>query len=100
MNREQKRLLQRQGQLGADGEPQARKRDQSRPATPPVAQRGRVNPREFLHEVNVELRKVAWPTRAETINYSTVVLITLVIVMSLIFLLDYGFSAAARFLFK
>ncbi|HEX3540247.1 MAG TPA: preprotein translocase subunit SecE [Acidimicrobiales bacterium] len=101
MNREQKRLLQRQGQLGADGEPAPRKREGTRPSpAAAAAQRTRVKPREFLHEVNVELRKVAWPTRAETINYSTVVLITLVIVISLIFVLDYGFSAAARFLFK
>ena len=100
MNREQKRLLQRQGQVGADGEPVARRRDQPRPATVAAAQRSRVKPREFLHEVNVELRKVAWPTREETINYSTVVLLTLVVVIALIFALDYGFSVAARFLFK
>jgi preprotein translocase subunit SecE len=101
MNREQKRMMQRQGQLGPDGEPQSRKRDQTRPsAAAQVAHKGRFKPREFLHEVNVELRKVAWPTRAETINYSTVVLMTLVIVMTLIFILDYGFSAAAKFLFK
>jgi preprotein translocase subunit SecE len=99
MNREQKRLLQRQGQLGADGEPTSRKREPTRPATAP-AQRSRVKPREFLHEVNVELRKVAWPTRAETINYSTVVFITLVVVMALIFGLDLVFSAASNFLFK
>ena len=101
MNREQKRLLQRQGQLGADGEPAPRRREQNRaPTAPQIAQRKRANPREFLHEVGVELRKVAWPTRAETINYSTVVLITLVIVILLIFVLDLGFSAVARFLFK
>jgi len=101
MNREQKRLLQRQGQIGADGEPAPKAREQRRPSvTAQAAQRSRTKPREFLHEVNVELRKVAWPTRAETINYSTVVLITLIIVIILIFFLDYGFSAAARFLFK
>ena len=101
MNREQKRLMQRQGQLGPDGEPVAKKREQTRPsATIAGSKRARTNPREFLHEVNVELRKVAWPTRTETINYSTVVLITLVIVISLIFCLDYVFSGAARFLFK
>ncbi|MDP9075114.1 MAG: preprotein translocase subunit SecE [Actinomycetota bacterium] len=100
MNREQKRLLQRQGQLGTDGEPVARKREPARPVTAPAAQRSRVKPREFLHEVTVELRKVAWPTRAETINYSMVVFVTLVLVISLIFTLDYGFSVAARFLFK
>jgi preprotein translocase subunit SecE len=99
MNREQKRLLQRQGQLGPDGEPATRKRDTTRPAAPAATQR-RVRPREFLHEVNVELRKVAWPTRAETINYSSVVFITLAVVMALIFALDYVFSAASTFLFK
>jgi preprotein translocase subunit SecE len=101
MNREQKRLLQRQGQLGADGEPTTRTRDKARPTAPAqAAQRSRTSPRVFLHEVGVELRKVAWPSRAETINYSTVVLITLIIVIALIFVLDYGFSFVARFLFK
>ncbi|HEX3426442.1 MAG TPA: preprotein translocase subunit SecE [Acidimicrobiales bacterium] len=101
MNREQKRLLQRQGQLGPDGEPAPRRREQARAnATTSLTQRKRVRPREFLHEVNVELRKVAWPTRAETTNYATVVLITLVIVISLIFVLDYGFAAASKFIFK
>jgi preprotein translocase subunit SecE len=99
MNREQKRLLQRQGQLGEDGAPVARRREQARPITAPAAQR-RTRPREFLHEVNVEMRKVAWPTRAETVNYSVVVFITLVIVILLIFGLDYVFSASSRFLFK
>jgi preprotein translocase subunit SecE len=61
---------------------------------------GRVRPREFLHEVNVELRKVVWPTRQETINYSSVVLVTLAVLMALIFGLDYGFSDLSNFLFK
>jgi preprotein translocase subunit SecE len=97
MNREQKRMLQRQGQLGADGEPVARRRE---PAAPPTVKRSRTSPREFLHEVNVELRKVAWPSRAETINYSSVVLITLIVVMIVIFCLDYVFAKGAIFLFK
>ena len=33
-----------------------------------------------MREVNAELRKVAWPSREEVINYSIVVLITLVVV--------------------
>jgi preprotein translocase subunit SecE len=60
----------------------------------------RARPREFLHEVNVELRKVVWPTRQETINYSSVVLVTLAVLMALIFGLDYGFSDLSNFLFK
>jgi preprotein translocase SecE subunit len=101
MNREQKRLLQRQGQLGPDGQSPVRRREPNRAATAAqISQRNRTKPREFLHEVGVELRKVAWPTRTETINYSSVVLITLVVVIALIFALDYLFSAVAGFLFK
>ncbi|MGH9076993.1 MAG: preprotein translocase subunit SecE [Acidimicrobiales bacterium] len=61
---------------------------------------GRATPRQFLHEVNVEMRKVAWPTRASTVNYSTVVFVTLAILMALIFVVDLGFSKLAIFLFK
>jgi len=78
MNREQKRLLQRQGQLGPDGAPATRRREQARPVTAPAPQ----------------------PTRAETANYSLVVLVTLVVMIALIFALDYVFSGLARFLFK
>ena len=103
MNRQQRRLLQRQGQMGEDGAPAARRPEPSerRPARPAAgAPRRRTSPRQFLHEVNVELRKVAWPTRAETINYSTVVFVTLAILMALIFVLDLLFSKLAVFLFK
>jgi preprotein translocase subunit SecE len=57
-------------------------------------------PRQFLHEVNVEMRKVAWPTRSETLNYSTVVFVTLAVLMALIFVLDLGFTHVAGFLFN
>ncbi len=46
------------------------------------------------------MRKVAWPTRAETANYSTVVFITLSILMAFIFVLDLLFSKFAIYLFK
>jgi preprotein translocase subunit SecE len=103
MNRQQRRLLQRQGQMTEDGTPTAPARPEPaerRPRPVPGAPRRRASPRQFLHEVNVEMRKVAWPTRAETINYSTVVFITLAILMSLIFVLDLLFSKMAVFLFK
>ena len=60
----------------------------------------RTSPRQFMHEVNVELRKVAWPTKAETTNYSTVVFIAVSVMMALIFGLDYVFSNFANYLFK
>ena len=103
MNRQQRRLSQRQGEVAEDGLPAvARPEPTERPSRPAPAgaPRRRATPRQFLHEVNVEMRKVAWPTRAETINYSMVVFITLAILMALIFGLDVGFSKLGVFLFK
>ena len=90
MNRETKRMLQRQGQLGPDGEPVAKRRERPAPQTKTKEQR--TSPRQFLREVRAELRKVAWPTRAEVINYSVIVAVTVVILTSLIALLDFAFS--------
>ena len=78
--------------------PKERERDRERRSALP--EEHRAGPRQFLHEVNVEMRKVVWPSRAEVINYSTVVFLTLAIMMALIFGLDVGFSKIAVFLFK
>ncbi len=87
MNREQRRYLQRQGQLDDEGNPVASKRDPK--ATAPNE---RSTPRQYLSEVNSELRRVSWPTRSEVINYTIVVLVTLALVTGLIALLDFLFS--------
>ena len=103
MNRQQRRLLQRQGQVTEEGLPAPRRAEPTeRRATRPAAgaPHRRTTPRQFLHEVNVELRKVAWPTRSETANYATVVFIALAVLMALIFGLDLGFAQAANLLFK
>jgi preprotein translocase subunit SecE len=88
MNREQKRLLRKQGDIGEDGTP-TRNRRAPKPAAPTEE---RVGPRQFAREVRGELRKVAWPTRSETINYSIVVLVTLIIVITFVFAVDWVFS--------
>ena len=99
MNRQMKRMMQRQGQVGPDGAPAPTRRPpQARPAPKPPAQR--TSPATFLKEVRGELRKVAWPTRGEVVNYSTVVLFTLVILIGLIFVLDLAFAKSVLFLFK
>jgi preprotein translocase subunit SecE len=100
MNRQTKRMLQRQGQLGADGAPAARKRPA--PAAPRPAKEGggRTGPLQFLREVRAELRKVAWPSRPEVINYSIIVLITVVILTTYIAVLDYAFGEAIFKLFE
>jgi preprotein translocase subunit SecE len=94
MNRETKRMLQRQGQLDEEGTPTAKRR----PAPSPNAPREpRTKPRQFVREVSAELRKVAWPTRRETLNMSVIVFIFLVIMTALIAGFDFGFSRAVLF---
>jgi preprotein translocase subunit SecE len=96
MNRETKRMLQRQGQLGADGAP-TRTKPQPRPAPRPVKER--TTPRQYLREVRGELRKVAWPTKEEVARYSVIVLITVVVLTTFIFLLDYAVAKGVIFLY-
>jgi preprotein translocase subunit SecE len=95
MNREQKRMLQRQGALGADGAPapQARK---APPAPKPKPSEKRLPPikwaRQYLREVMAELRKVSFPTRPEVANYSVIVFALIVVLTISIGLLDLGLS--------
>ncbi len=95
MNREQKRLLQKQGALDADGQPKAERRAPQAPR--PKEQR--TKPRQFLREVRAELRKVSWPTRAETTNYSIIVFITIVVLTALIAGADFGLGKAVLWIY-
>jgi preprotein translocase subunit SecE len=52
----------------------------------------------YLSDVRAELRRVVWPTRAEIISSSWIVVITLAIFIVLIFSLDYVSSIVVRFL--
>ncbi len=103
MNRQTKRLLQRQGQIDEEGTPTGGGR---RP--PPAARRQPPSPDrpgrlqrivEFGREVRNELAKVAWPNRPEVVKYTLVVFVTLVFMTSLVFGLDYGFAKGVLFLF-
>ncbi len=100
MNREMKRMLQRQGSVGADGEP-TRQRRQPTPKVRPTEKEQRQpivkRTSTFLREVRGELRKVAWPTRSEVINYSIIVLIAVVILTSFVAALDW---VAGEFVLK
>jgi preprotein translocase subunit SecE len=95
MNRETKRRLQRQGALSAEGEPVRA----PRAAPAPRQKEARTSPRQFLHEVRAELRKVAWPTREETRTYSIIVLVTVVVAMFAIAGLDYLFGSAVLWMY-
>ena len=95
MNREQKRMLQRQGAVDAEGTPTARRAaaPQPRPKSGkeerlPLFQRIK----QYFREVVSEMRKVSFPTKQETITYSIVVFVMLVLLTGGIGLLDFGIS--------
>jgi preprotein translocase subunit SecE len=96
MNREQKRMMQRQGQVGADGTTSSR-----RTSVQDVQRRRseRARPAEFVRQIREEMRQVSWPTRPEVVNYTTIVFCVLVFMTSLIFGLGFGFSKFVSFLF-
>ncbi len=95
-----KRMMQRQGQVDADGSPAARKETQTRARPAPRPKKERLGAAEFTRQVRAELRKVAWPTRAEVVNYSIVVFVALILLTGLIFGLDYVFGKFVILLFK
>ena len=102
MNREQKRMLQKQGAINADGSPKSTRRPP--PAARPKDQQREGNVfqrfRQFLREVRAEMRKVNWPTRAETTNYSIIVFITVVVLTALIAAVDFGLAKAVLWIYE
>jgi preprotein translocase subunit SecE len=105
-----KRQLQRQGQLDEEGRPAVRARQQpprtlapERRPLPADRTRGETffdRVVEFLREVRGELRRVAWPTRNETLNSAMVVLVAVVVLTAVIFGFDTAFSKFVLYLFK
>jgi preprotein translocase subunit SecE len=92
VNRQTKRLMQRQG-----GD-RPRAPEKQRPQAAP--QRERTGPRQYLSEVRGEMRKVAWPTRREVVNSTIIVLIAVTVMTSLIFGFDYASAKLVLFLFE
>jgi preprotein translocase subunit SecE len=99
VNRETKRLMQRQGQAGADATTTTR-----REAAQQAAQRRQREPRagirQYFRDVRDEMRQVAWPTRPEVANYTAIVGTVLIIMITVIFGLNYSFSKAVLWLFQ
>jgi preprotein translocase subunit SecE len=95
MNRQMKRMQQRQGKNAP--ERQAAAATARRSAA--QEKKKRTPARQFLKEVRQELRKVDWPTREETMSYSIVVLVTVIILTTFVFFVDLGFSKAIVNLF-
>jgi len=99
VNRETKRMMQRQGQ-DPDGEGASQRKGTATATRRTPPKREPFRPGRFLGEVRTELRQVAWPTRSETINYTIVTLTTLILLIILIFILNYVFSKGVFWLFN
>ena len=52
---------------------------------------------QFLREVKIELKKVSWPSRKETVASTAVVIILVIIVSAFLGLVDVGLSSLIRF---
>ena len=89
MNRQAKRMMQRQKATGPDRVEAIRQR-----RAVATERKRRTPPREFLKQVRAELRKVNWPTRKELLAYTMVVLVAVVFLTALVFALDLSFSKA------
>jgi len=93
MNRQMKRMQER-------AERQQKRGGGERSTAPSAAarraqvaeRRKRTGARQFLKEVRQELKKVDWPSRAELISYTIVVLATLVVTTLYVAGLDLIFS--------
>jgi preprotein translocase subunit SecE len=87
LNRQQKRMLKRQGALDEQGAPVRAPRQSARTE--------RVGPVQYLREVREELRKVAWPNRPEVVRYSIIVTATILFYTAYIGGLDYALQYLA-----
>ena len=91
MNRQTKRQMARQG----SDRPRAPERRSA-----PGPQVERTGPTQYFSEVRGEMKKVAWPPRAEILNSTVIVIIGVVVMTSLIFLFDWLAGGAVNHIFK
>ena len=89
MNRELRRLQEKEEKRARD------RRSKGQAARP---KRQRVGIRQFLSEVRTELKRVAWPSRRETVTFTVVTLITSVFVTLYTFGMDIVFKRTVLYL--
>jgi len=94
VNREIKRRMKRDQKRSEKGA-------RTQPPVPAAAQRReRVKLRQFIREIQGELRRVIWPTTQEVITYSIVVVVVVTLLTGVVFLLDLGFAKGVVQLFR
>jgi len=95
MNRQMKRMQERQerrAKASVADRREAATTSARRSAAPTEGKKKRTGARQFLKEVRQELRKVDWPSRRELISYTIVVLVTVIVMTTFVFGLDFVFS--------
>jgi len=55
---------------------------------------------QFLREVKIELKKVTWPSKKETVASTAVVIILVIIVSAFLGIVDFGLSNLIRFVLR
>lgn len=53
----------------------------------------------YLRGAVDELKKVSWPTRQETVRYSVIVIVAIIISVGILALIDYGLSSLVNIIF-
>ncbi len=96
MNREFKRRMKRDQRA----QERASARGGQRPPIPVQQKRERVGFRQYLREIQAELKRVMWPTRSEVVTYSIIVVFIVALLTGVVFLLDLGFAQAIVELFR
>ena len=96
LNRQQKRAMQKMGEVNEQGAPIR----QARPTVAAQVAKERVGPIQYIREVRDEMRKVAWPKFPEVRRYSMIVLVTVVIVTAFVGGLDAAFGILSGWLYK
>jgi preprotein translocase subunit SecE len=94
MNRQMKRMQERQERRAKASVSERREAatTSTRRSTAPTEKKKRTGVRKFLKEVRQELSKVDWPSRRELISYTVVVLVTVIVMGTFVFGLDFVFS--------
>ena len=56
--------------------------------------------RKLLHDIRVELKKVHWPDRKQVAVFTSIVVVTILVVGAFFWVLDTGFTAALRMILQ
>ena len=96
MNREQRRLMEREERRQKSQEGSSRREQAAARVSAAPAERQSLWKRltSFLHDVRLEMKKVSWPTQEQMIAFTAVTVITSTVLTLLIFGLDVALKQA------